>query len=42
MTERLKAIENEPWTDDERDTLKPCRTLVEAQFESKLAAIKEA
>ena len=26
VTERLKAIENGPWSDDERDTLKPCRT----------------
>ena len=38
MTERLKAIENEPWGDDERDTLKPCWTMVEAKSEASEAS----
>ena len=44
MTERLKAIENEPWGDDERDTFKPCWTMVEAKSEASEASkdIKEA
>ena len=44
MTERLKAIENEPWGDDERDTLKPCWTMVETKSEASEASedIKEA
>ena len=41
MTEQLKAIKNEPGSDDERDALKHCRTLIEAESEAS-KDIKEA
>ena len=31
VTERLKVIRYEPESDDERDVLKQCRTLIEAE-----------
>ena len=34
VTERLKAIKNESGSDDERDALKHCRTLIEAESEA--------
>ncbi len=41
VTEQLKAIKNEPGSDDERDALKHCRTLIEAESEAS-KDIKEA
>ena len=39
MTERLKAIKNESGSDDERDALKHCRTLIEAESVLALFAV---
>ena len=41
VTQRLKAIKNEPGSDDERDALKHCRTLIETETEA-AKAVKEA
>ena len=41
VTERLKAIRYEPESDEERDALKRCRTLIEADAEA-AKAVKEA
>ena len=41
VTERLKAIRYEPESDDERDVLKQCRTLIEAEAKA-AKAVKEA
>ncbi len=41
VTERLKAIRDEPESDEERDALKHCRTLIEAEAEAG-KAVKEA
>ena len=41
MTERLKAIRYEPESDEERDALKQCRSLIEAEAKA-AKAVKEA